>query len=98
MPEPWAAYPPVGAGSTRATALLGFSQFNPTLQSWFAVSKMDAPTIGGFLYLTLASLGAGMTVSAIRWATIDHVHAWTGLPIPQRNFSNLGPNVEAFVV
>lgn len=79
-----------------ATVLLGASQFSPTLRAWFAAAPMDAPTIGGFLYLTVASLGVGMTVSAVRWATIDQFHAHTGLPIPQRNFSKLGRNVEAF--
>ena len=79
-----------------ATVLLGVSQFNATLQSWFASAPGDAPTIGGFLYLTIASLGVGMTVSAIRWATVDRLHAWTGLAIPRRDFSKLGKNIEAF--
>ena len=42
-----------------ATVLFGFSQFSPTLRTWFAVTPADAPTIGGFLYLTVASLAAG---------------------------------------
>ena len=79
-----------------ATVLLGASKFSPTLRSWFASTPADAPTIGGFLYLTLASLGVGMTVSAVRWAIIDKIHARTGVPIPPRDFSKLGPNVEAF--
>lgn len=79
-----------------ATVLLGASQFSPTLRSWFAAAPADAPTIGGFLYLTVASLGVGMTVSAVRWAIIDQFHARTGIRIPSRNFSKLGRNVEAF--
>jgi len=79
-----------------ATVLLGFSQFSPTLQSWFATTPSDAPTIGGFLYLTVAALAAGMTVSAIRWAIIDRLHSLTGLTIPPLDFSRLGENVEAF--
>jgi hypothetical protein len=79
-----------------ATALLGASQFSPGLRSWFATTPTDMPTIGGFLYLTIASLAVGMTVSAVRWATVDQFHARTGLPIPQLNFSKLGRNVEAF--
>ena len=54
-----------------ATVLLGASPFSPTLQSWFAMAPADAPTIGGFLYLTVASLAVGMTISAIRWALVD---------------------------
>lgn len=78
-----------------ATALFGLAQFSPTLQMWFATSPANAPTVSGFLYLTGASLAIGMTVSAIRWATIDRLHAWTGLAMPSLNFANLGGNVEA---
>lgn len=79
-----------------ATVLLGFSAFSPTLQTWFATAAAGAPTIGGFLYLTAASLGAGMTVSAVRWAVVDTLHSYTGLAPPRLDFSRLGPNVEAF--
>lgn len=79
-----------------ATALFGFSQFSPTLRTWFAVTPADAPTIGGFLYLTVASLAAGMTVSAIRWAVVDTLHSLTGLPLPPLDFSLLGKNVAAY--
>jgi hypothetical protein len=79
-----------------ATVLLGFSQFSATLQAWFAATPTDAPTIGGFLYLTVASIAAGMTVNAVRWALLDTIHSWTGLPLPQLDFSRLGQNVAAF--
>lgn len=78
-----------------ATVLFGFSEFSPTLRSWFAATPADAPTIGGFLYLTVASLAAGMTVSAVRWAIVDTLHGLTGLPLPPLDFSRLGKNVEA---
>jgi hypothetical protein len=79
-----------------ATVLFGLSQFSPTLQTWFAATPADAPTIGGFLYLTVASIAAGMTMNAVRWAVLDTIHSWTGLPLPQLDFSRLGKNVEAF--
>ena len=79
-----------------ATVLLGFSQFSPTLRSWFAATPSDAPTIGGFLYLTVASIAAGMTINAVRWAIVDTFHSRTGLPPPAVDFSNLGKNVAAF--
>lgn len=79
-----------------ATVLVGASQFLPTVRAWLAATPADAPTIGGFLYLTIASLAAGMTVSAVRWALIDTLHSCTGLAMPAMNFSKLGPNVEAF--
>ena len=56
----------------------------------------EAPTIGGFLYLTVASLAAGMTVSAIQWAVVDTLHSLTGLPLPPLDFSRLGKNVAAY--
>lgn len=79
-----------------ATVLLGLSPFSPLVRSWFAISPEGAPTIGGFLFLTVASMGVGMTVSAIRWIIIDTLHRLTGLPLPPLDFSRLGPNVEAF--
>lgn len=79
-----------------ATALFGFSWYVPTLQRWFATTPADAPTVSGFLYLTLASLAAGMTVTAIRWGVIDRLNEVTGLPMPDWDFSRLGPNVAAF--
>ena len=79
-----------------ATALWGISEFVPSLRSWFAVVPMQTPTIGGFLYLTVASIACGMVVSAIRWAVIDTFHCITGLPLPALDFSNLGQNVDAF--
>jgi hypothetical protein len=78
------------------TALLGISEFSPAVRAWFAAPPADAPTISGFLYLTVASLAVGMTVTAIRWAVVDTVHALTGLPPPQLDFSRLAGKVDAF--
>lgn len=79
-----------------ATALAGISQLSPVVRSWWAAAPSDTPTIGGFLYLTVASLAVGMTVTAIRWALIDLVHSLTGLKMPALDFSKLGANVQAF--
>ncbi len=79
-----------------ATVLFGLSQFEPALQSWFAVSPTESPTIGDFLYLTIASIACGMVVSAVRWAVVDTLHGVTGLPLPPLDFSKLGSNVDAF--
>ncbi|MBS0262719.1 MAG: hypothetical protein JSS02_12265 [Planctomycetes bacterium] len=77
-------------------ALWGLSLFSPQLHDWFVASPPNAPTIGGFLYLTLAALTAGMTVSALRWALVDALHAWSGITPPRLDFSKLGANVDAF--
>ena len=81
-----------------ATVLLGLSHFSELLRNWFATTPADVPTIGGFLYLTVSSIAAGMTVSAIRWATIDRIHARTGVPTPAFDFRRLGENVTAFTL
>lgn len=79
-----------------ATALAGLSPFSATLRNWFALAPAEVATIGGFLYLTIASLAAGMTISALRWVIVDTLHAHTDLPPPTFNFSRLGQNVAAF--
>lgn len=81
-----------------ATALVGLRPYSPLLQSWFAATPADAPTIGGFLYLTVASLAAGMTVNAIRWAVLDTIHAKTGLRLPALDFSRLAGREQAFAL
>jgi len=79
-----------------ATALWGLSRFSPAMAAWFAATPDNAPTISGFLYLTVASLAVGMTITAIRWAIVDQLHVLTGLRPPDLNFANLSRNVEAF--
>lgn len=81
-----------------ATVLLGLRPYFPVLQHWFAATPPEAPTLGGFLYLTVASLAAGMTVSAVRWAVIDTLHAVTGLPPPKLDFSQLHGNVDGLAL
>lgn len=79
------------------TVLFGLGQFSPTLRGWFAPAPDGPPTVGGFLYLTVASLATGMVVSAVRWAVVDTLHGRTGLR-PLLDFSRLGRNVEAFAL
>lgn len=79
-----------------ATALWGLSSFSPSLRAWFASTPSDAPTISGFLYLTVASLAVGMTVTAIRWACVDLIHAATGLAAPDLDFAQLPGKVDAY--
>jgi hypothetical protein len=52
--------------------------------------------MGGFFYLTLASVAAGMTASVVRWAVLDSVHARTGLRQPQWDDSFLARRLSAF--
>jgi hypothetical protein len=57
----------------------------------------EAPTIGGFLYVTLASLAIGLIVSAVRWMIIDpFLHHAIGPAEPQPDFGKLRDK-DAFV-
>jgi hypothetical protein len=78
------------------TALWGLSYFSDSLNVWMGITSPDAPTLGGFLYTTVAAVAAGMTVSTVRWAVLDTMHHRTGIRSPRWDFSLLGPNVEAF--
>jgi hypothetical protein len=52
--------------------LWGLTYSYPHLSTWLnKANSSEAATIGGFLYLSLAALAAGMVVSAIRWMIID---------------------------
>lgn len=55
-----------------------------------------APTVGGFLYATLAAVGAGMVVSTVRWMAIDTLHHATGLRPPAWDFARLRESPAAF--
>ena len=79
-------------------ALAAIRPYSPTLDVWFSASPSNAPTLGAFLYLTVAAIAAGMTVSAIRWAVIDRLHALTGLKPPSLDFSRLQENLQAIVL
>ena len=70
-------------------ALLGVSFFSPAVASWITVPRQDAPAVAGFMYVTLASLAAGVTVSAVRWAIIDHLHHATGIGVLAASVKNL---------
>jgi len=70
--------------------LWGLSYSSDYIASLLAGSAEDhAPTVGGFLYATLASLAVGLFISAVRWVLIDRIHKWTGVPEPRLNFARL---------
>ena len=80
------------------TALWGASYVSPGLRSWLVGADACGRTVGGFLYVTLASVAAGLTVSTVRWATIDRIHHWTGLPQPRWDFSRLEEHFAAYKI
>lgn len=80
------------------TVLWGASYFSPALKTWLGGRPADAPTIAGFLYVTLAALGAGMAVSTVRWILVDRIHHWTGIRRPDFDYARLEQNIDAYDV
>jgi len=48
------------------------------------------------VFVSVASIAVGMMVSAVRWATIDSLHRFTGLPRPTWNDAALIDRLLAF--
>lgn len=78
-------------------ALWGVSCVSPTVDAWISASQQNAPTVAGFMYVTLASLAAGVTVSAVRWAIIDQLHHATGIVPPAWKFGNLEGKLQGYL-
>lgn len=79
--------------------LWGFSYFSATIGRWLGAQSSTAePTIGSFLYVLLASLAAGLIVSALRWAIIDTFHHATGVRAPKLDFTCLRDKIDPFLV
>jgi hypothetical protein len=77
--------------------LWGVSYSSATVRLW--LTGPDAtPSVGGFMFVTLASVAAGVTVSTVRWAVLDTIHRWTGLTQPEWDFSRLHDRVAAYNV
>ena len=79
-------------------SLWAVGRFSPVVSGWLQASATpdNAATVGGFLYVTLASVGTGLTVSTVRWAIIDSVHHWTGIRRPPWDDSRLQEKLGAF--
>ena len=78
--------------------LAAASRFSPTIAGWMSISPTTDPTVGGFLYVLLASIGAGLLASAVRWLVIDTFHHRTGLRQPKWDFARLQDNIAAFKI
>lgn len=77
-------------------ALWGLAEICDPVQRWLAGNGSAGPSIGGVAYVAAASLALGLTVSAIRWATIDQLHHRTGIAPPRLDFEKLTERLEAF--
>ena len=78
-------------------AIWGVRYFSPTVNSWLLTSQHRGPTVAGFMYVTLASLVSGLTVSAVRWALLDTLHHATGIRPPYWDFRRLDNRLKGFL-
>ncbi len=78
--------------------LWGVSCFSDTVRSWITSSQTGAPTVAGFLYVTLASVATGLIASTVRWAVVDSFHHITGLKPPAWEFAKLEERLGGFLV
>jgi hypothetical protein len=78
-------------------ALWGVSYSSATVESWIGASQQGAPSVAGFMYVTLASISTGLTVSGVRWLLIDTIHHCTGLIRPAWKFGNLDDKLQGFL-
>lgn len=74
------------------------SFWSSTLASWLGASKEESTTIGEFAYVAVASLAAGLIVSALRASFIDWFNHKTGVTRPQLDYSKLQANKEAYSI
>jgi len=77
-------------------SLLGLAAYSETVRTWLTAGAATGPTVGGFLYLTLASITTGLLVSTVRWALLDSLHHATGVRRPEWDFGNLSKRLPAF--
>ncbi|MEM1166275.1 MAG: hypothetical protein AAGI30_08295 [Planctomycetota bacterium] len=69
----------------------------PPVRDWLLGAGTDGPSLGGVLYVLIASVAAGMTASAVRWAVIDTFHHRTGLTHPAWDDRHLHERTQAYV-
>ena len=77
-------------------ALWGAAYPFPCLRTWLIAPPENLPTVGGLLYVTIASLAAGTTASAVRWLVFDTFHHHTGVEPPRWDFGLLPERLDAY--
>jgi hypothetical protein len=79
-------------------ALGAIGMIRPEWALLAGVTDSSQITLSAWICLLLASLGAGLMVSAARWLLIDTLHHRTGLAAPPLDFGQLPQRLEAFLV
>ena len=75
--------------------LLGGSLRFPELQPWIAGSALASPSVGEFFHAMLAAVALGVTVSTIRWLTLDWLLQRFSPAVPDPDFRQLEESHQA---
>ena len=78
--------------------LLGLSYCNSTVADWLSGTIENSPSVAGFLYSTLASIGLGVFVSTLRWITIDRLVHRSGVRRSSPGFTKLTESHQAMTI
>ena len=76
--------------------LWGMRPLSATIDGWLSTSPSFPAGLEAIVFVGLASIAMGMTVSAARWLLIDTLHAKTGLRRPEWNEHVLSQKLSTF--
>lgn len=76
--------------------LWGLRYLFPEVQRWLSSAPSSFANLDIVLFVTLASVAAGLVISAVRWVVIDNLHAASGLRRPNWDDSQLQRHLQAF--
>lgn len=77
------------------TILWGASWHSPLIRTWLEAPPENSPTVAGFLFVTIASLGLGIFSNLIRGLLLDPLHHYTGIRKHDRTYTPLQKNLAA---
>ena len=76
--------------------LVGLGWHSPVIAGWLGAAPTDSPTVSGFLFVTIASIAAGMVTNAVRWVCLDWSFSLSGVPERNWNYARLQECFEAY--
>ncbi|MEM6259409.1 MAG: hypothetical protein AAGI37_14090 [Planctomycetota bacterium] len=81
-------------------SLWSLAPFVPPLANWLdgSMAAEQAPSVGGFLYVTIASFTAGLGLNVVRWVLFDTLNALTGVKRPRWDEGKLQANFDAYLL
>jgi hypothetical protein len=77
-------------------SLWGLRYLSPDVERWLSPGSDSFINLDVVLFVTLASVAAGLIVSAVRWLLVDTLHSATGLRRPQWDDALLQSRLQAF--